>query len=236
MTTCSIGVSAARARLGWMAVVHRPPPAIAAPAATEPFRNVRRDRVAGTAASSGDRWVTNRAPGLPWRPRRESSLVGGPLPAGGQRIIGRITRTLQMRRSGGPKPSSRRSGAEAAPVLDGDQRPLAADLELLHRPRVAIRVGEAEEGAAVAFVEPHDLAGLDAAIEQLLARGLGVGHDQLQALDRAGDHLALRREVTEDDRTARARGRQLDDVHVLVVRVVIEVEADLVAIERDGAI
>ena len=35
----------------------------------------------------------------------------------------------------------------------------AAGLELLHRPGVAVRVGEAEERAAVALVEDRDLAG-----------------------------------------------------------------------------
>ena len=39
---CSIGVSAARARDGWIAVVHSAPPATAAPAAALPFRNVLR--------------------------------------------------------------------------------------------------------------------------------------------------------------------------------------------------
>src|SRR5262245_37625118 len=76
MTMWLIGVSAARARRGWIAVVHRPPPATAAPAATEPFRNVRRDRDAGMAASSGDRGVWGsraRAPLAPMalrKPRR----------------------------------------------------------------------------------------------------------------------------------------------------------------------
>jgi hypothetical protein len=39
---CSIGVSAARALLGWIAVVQRPPPATAAPVAAVLLRNVRR--------------------------------------------------------------------------------------------------------------------------------------------------------------------------------------------------
>src|SRR6476661_2039335 len=42
MMMCSIGVSAARARRGWMAVVQTAPPATAIPAAALPFRNVRR--------------------------------------------------------------------------------------------------------------------------------------------------------------------------------------------------
>jgi hypothetical protein len=42
MMMCSIGVSAARTRLGWIAVVQTAPPATATPAAALPFRNVRR--------------------------------------------------------------------------------------------------------------------------------------------------------------------------------------------------
>ena len=61
---------------------------------------------------------------------------------------------------------------EPAAVVERDQRLLAADLELLDRPGVAVRVAEAEERAAVALVEDHDLAGLDAPVEQLLAGGL----------------------------------------------------------------
>ena len=41
------------------------------------------------------------------------------------------------------------SGAETAPVLDGNQRLLGADLELLHSPRIAVGITEAEERAAV---------------------------------------------------------------------------------------
>jgi hypothetical protein len=52
-------------------------------------------------------------------------------------------------------------------VLDGDERHRGADSQLLDGPGVAVGVGEAEEGAAVALVELLDLAGLDAAIEQL---------------------------------------------------------------------
>ena len=41
------------------------------------------------------------------------------------------------------------SGSETAPVLDGNQRLLGADLELLHSPRIAVGITEAEERAAV---------------------------------------------------------------------------------------
>jgi len=42
--------------------------------------------------------------------------------------------------------------------------------------------------------------------------------------------------VAEDDRAAGAAGGQLDDVHVLGGGVVVEVEADLVAVEGDRAV
>ena len=68
------------------------------------------------------------------------------------------------------------------------------------------------------------------------AGGLGVGDAQLEAADRARRHLALGGQVADDDRAARAARRQLDDVHVLVGGVVVEMEADLVAVERDRCV
>ena len=56
-------------------------------------------------------------------------------------------------------------------MLERDERHFGAGLDLLDGPRVAVGVAEAEERAAVALVEDLDLAGLDAAIEQLLAGG-----------------------------------------------------------------
>jgi hypothetical protein len=61
----------------------------------------------------------------------------------------------------------------------GNEWLLGAHAQLLHGPRVAVGVGEAEEGAAVPFVEDRDLARLDAPLEQLLAGGPGVGDAQL---------------------------------------------------------
>src|SRR5436190_6098932 len=152
-------------------------------------------------------------------------------------ILARRTRVPGFTRSTSRRPGLRgTSGAEATSVLDGDQGLLAADLQLLHRPAVAVGIGEAEERAAISLVELHDLAHRDTPIEELLARRLGIGDDQLQALDRARRHLALRRQVAEDDRATRAVGRELHDVHVLVLRVVVEVKADLVAVERDRAV
>jgi hypothetical protein len=69
---------------------------------------------------------------------------------------------------------------EPSAGLDGDQRLLGADLQLLHCPGVAVRVGEAEEGAAVLVAEGDELARLDAAADQLVSGGLGVGDHQLQ--------------------------------------------------------
>src|SRR5207237_306198 len=54
---------------------------------------------------------------------------------------------------------------------------------------------------------------------------------ELAPLHRARGHVLLRRQVTDHDRATRSLRRQLDDVHVLVRGVVIEVEADLVAVE-----
>src|SRR4029450_11975371 len=71
------------------------------------------------------------------------------------------------------------SGSEPAAMLHRDQRLLAADLELLDGPRVAVGIGKAEERAAVPFVEDHDLAALDAAGGQLRACDVGIGHAQL---------------------------------------------------------
>ena len=72
----------------------------------------------------------------------------------------------------------------------------------------------------------RDLARLDAAREQLLTGGPGFGDAELQALERAGLHCPLRWEIAEHDRTAGAGRRALR-------RVVVEVEAHLVAVERD---
>src|SRR3954470_8619494 len=129
-----------------------------------------------------------------------------------------------------------RSGAVPNTVLRRDQRLLAADLELLHGPRIPVRIAEAEERAAVALVEHHDLADLDPAIDQLLPRRSGVRDDELQSLDRARRHLALAGEIPEDDRAAGAARRQLHDMHLRRRRVVVELEADLVAIEAHGAL
>src|SRR5690349_20263156 len=92
MTMCSIGDSAARTRRGWIAVAQRPPPAIAAPAAREPFRQVRRVRPRGRTTAGREVGMDGlldrradvdesraRAPLAPWRDEQAMpALVAGP--------------------------------------------------------------------------------------------------------------------------------------------------------------
>ena len=85
------------------------------------------------------------------------------------------------------------SSAEPAAMVLRDQRGLPTDLELLDRPGIPVGVAEAEERAAIAFVEHHDLAAVDASVDELLPSRFGVGDDELEAAHRAGRHLALRR-------------------------------------------
>ena len=61
----------------------------------------------------------------------------------------------------------------------------------------------------------------------------GVGDDELQALERPRLHVLLAGQVADDDGAARPARSELGDVHVLVAGVVVEVEPDLVAVERD---
>src|SRR3989442_1534313 len=126
---------------------------------------------------------------------------------------------------------ARWSGPEAASMLDRDQRFVGADFELLHGPGVAVRVAEAEERAAVAWVEHGDLAAFHAAVEQLASCRFRVRDHELQAAYRTGRHVALGGQVAEYDRTARAVRGQLDDMHLFSPCVVIELEADLVTVE-----
>jgi hypothetical protein len=42
--------------------------------------------------------------------------------------------------------------------------------------------------------------------------------------------------VAEDDRAARPAWRQLDHLHLVGLRVVVEIEADLVAVELDRSV
>src|SRR6516164_8062614 len=70
---------------------------------------------------------------------------------------------------------------EALPGVLRNQRLLPSGLDLLHGPGVAVGVAEAEERPAVSLVEDGELAHVDAACDQILARCVRVGHDELQA-------------------------------------------------------
>ena len=54
--------------------------------------------------------------------------------------------------------------SESASGLHRDQGSLAPHLELLYSPGVAIGVGEAEKGTAIALVEYGDFASVDSAV------------------------------------------------------------------------
>ena len=79
---------------------------------------------------------------------------------------------------------------DLTPPISGDQRLLRSRRDLLHRPAVAVGVAEREQRAAVAGIDDADLARLDTSTEQLGARRLGVGDDELNALQRTRLHLA----------------------------------------------
>src|SRR6478735_8662154 len=106
-------------------------------------------------------------------------------------------------------------GPEPATVLGPDQGLLAADLELLDRPGVAVRIGEAEERATVLGREDHDLAAFDTTTDELGTGRLGIGDDELEPAERTRCDLPLRGQVAEDDRAARATRGELHDVHEL---------------------
>ena len=73
----------------------------------------------------------------------------------------------------------------ATPVATRAARPglARAGRQLLDRPGVAVRILEEHEPAPVELL---DLADLERALEQLGAGGVGVGHDQLEALTDPG--------------------------------------------------
>ncbi len=58
--------------------------------------------------------------------------------------------------------------------------------DLLHRPRVAVGVAEAEERAAVPLVEDDDLVAVDATPDELGVGRPGVRDDELDAVQAAG--------------------------------------------------
>src|SRR5213083_2362317 len=96
---------------------------------------------------------------------------GGTGPGTGRRRV-LIVAALPDPVCGGRPPGRPPLLPEPSACLDRDERLLGAHLQLLHGPRVAVRVGEAEEGGAVLVAEVDDLTRLDAAAEQLLAGGL----------------------------------------------------------------
>src|ERR671920_2126990 len=111
-------------------------------------------------------------------------------------------------------------------------RALPADGQLLYGPAVAVRIAEEDERAPV---EVLHLAYLDPALDQLGTRGPDVRDDELQALDRA------RRRVddpgSQGDRAGRSGRRQLDKANLIADPVVVvRVEADLLGVERLGAV
>ena len=80
-----------------------------------------------------------------------------------------------------------------------------------------------------------DLAHLDAPADELRARCVDVGDDQLEASD--GARLHLRQPFADHDRAGRPRRRQLDDARLGAgPGVVVRVEAELLGVEGLGAI
>ena len=117
--------------------------------------------------------------------------------------------------------------------LPGDERPLRPGADLLHDPRVAVRVDDSEHRPAVPVVEHGHLLALDTASHELGTGGVGVGDDELEPVEAARGHPAHRREGPHDDAAARARRRQLDDPAGRGVGVVVEGEPQPVAVELD---
>src|SRR4029077_15880853 len=149
----------------------------------------------------------------------------------------RSRRTPQRARQITRRSEVRRCGVNAA----GQPR-----RDLLKQPAVAVRITKRGERAVagmlgirtadplpakqIGFVRAvihaagvvERLADLDAASKQILAGGLDVGDDQVQALGRAGRRRG--NALAEDDRTAGPRRRELDYAEVFTA-VEIGVEA-----------
>src|SRR5690349_7064239 len=73
--------------------------------------------------------------------------------------------------------SSRRPASpftQPAVVVGRDERLALARLDLLHRPRVAVGIAEAEERTAVGRRHHHQVADLYATVGKLLTRGLCI--------------------------------------------------------------
>src|SRR5918997_30422 len=117
---------------------------------------------------------------------------------------------------------------------------------LLHGPAVAVRVAEEDEpdvvqvlplsGRARSRGADHlDLADLHPPLDQPGPRRVDVIDHQLQALERAGGHIY--ETFAYYDRATRPRRGQLHDVVALAdLGVVVDVESQLLCVERFGAI
>src|SRR5215218_412320 len=106
-------------------------------------------------------------------------------------------------------------------------RTLLARRELLHGPAVAVGVAEEHEPAPR---EVLHLADLDAALEQLGARPLDVGDDELQPLHRPGRSIGD--PLADGDRAGRPARRELDEAQPVAHAVVlVGVEAGLLGVE-----
>src|SRR3954451_5687471 len=132
------------------------------------------------------------------------------------------------RRRGGPRP---RAAAASTSRRPGRSPPRRLLLDLLQEPAVAVRGAERRE-RPVARVVPRrprhpclgagvvedpagvveDLADLDAAADELVARLIDVEHGQLESLEGAGGRSG--QTLTEDDRGLRPGRRELDDPEV----------------------
>src|SRR5579859_3949706 len=100
--------------------------------------------------------------------------------------------------------------------------PLASRREFLEGPGVAVRVAEIDEPPPRLLV---DLAGLDAAVDQVLAGGRSVGNHNLDPLLRPGRHLGD--PGAQHNRAGRAgRGELHEPQSLVVLVVVVGVEAD----------
>src|SRR5918997_7200861 len=117
---------------------------------------------------------------------------------------------------------------------------------LLHGPAVAVRVGEEDEpdvvqvlplsGRARSRGADHlDLADLHPALDKPDTSRADVIDHQLQALERAGGHV--HDALSYYDRATRPRRGQLHDAELLAdLGVVVDVEPQLLGVERFGAV
>src|SRR5437588_3833458 len=100
--------------------------------------------------------------------------------------------------------------------------------QLLDRPAVAVGIAGMNERAPRLHV---DIADIEPAVEQLLARSVRVGDDHLQSLD--GSRRRIREALTERDRAGGTRWCELHEAQPVVdPLVMVGMEPDRVDIER----